>query len=104
MLSYGVKLIAYLADEYGFPVLLTLDSDYVLSQPLETVADEHIVCESTQFGPRFRGTDFETLVYHDRGWMQTTLAYWERVLQARHPEYEFGQANANTEVSPVGTY
>ncbi|CQR50905.1 hypothetical protein BN996_02390 [Haloferax massiliensis] len=42
-----------------------------------------LYCEQTQFGPRFRGTDFETLVYPDATGMQTTLAFWRTVLAHR---------------------
>ncbi len=49
-------------------------------------ARETLTCQATKFGPRFtdeKGGD-ETLVYHlGDGWMQTTLAFWQEILQHR---------------------
>jgi hypothetical protein len=68
----------------GVPVLLTLRAEDQLSAAVARVVDERIEHESTRFGPRFAGEGFETLVYPRRdGTVQTTLAFWARVLERR---------------------
>ncbi|MFC7157709.1 hypothetical protein ACFQPA_19975 [Halomarina halobia] len=84
MLLKTLARLAGLAREYDVPVLVTRQQADELSAPITSAAVETIHCEQTQFGPRFTADGFETLVYPDRGYLQTTLAFWERVLQTRH--------------------
>jgi hypothetical protein len=53
-------------------------------------------------GPRFEGDEFETLVYElDGDWVQTTIAFWQEVLQAREPIHD--TATISGEVFASGT-
>lgn len=76
--------VGTLADRADAPVLLTVQGEDALTAPLLDVIDDRLQCERTRFGPRFVGPGFETLVYRAGGAVQTTLAFWERVLAARH--------------------
>jgi hypothetical protein len=59
--------------------------------------------QTNQVGPRFAGDEFETLVYPlDGGLVQTTLAFWKRVLVERHPS--LADAPATSEVTASGPY
>lgn len=79
--------VARASRDHDFPVLLTRCRSDEFSQPLETAAESIIEYEESKMGPRFVSEDFETLVYPRRGGFQTTLAYWQRILAARHPEH-----------------
>jgi hypothetical protein len=80
----ALATVARLATEHDVPVVLTRSTRDSFTDPLAAAAKETIRCEQTQFGPRFVGEDFETLVYPlDDGTVQTTLAFWRRVLDAR---------------------
>lgn len=80
----GLAVVAGIGRRNDIPVLLTRTEDDDLSAPLEAAANEIIQCESTRYGPRFVGEDFETLVYPESdGWVQTTLAFWKRILASR---------------------
>lgn len=75
------------ARDYEIPMLMTRRAVDEFSRPLLNAAADVISYEDTKMGPRFTGEDFETLVYPRNGGFQTTLAYWQRILEARHPEY-----------------
>jgi hypothetical protein len=80
----ALATLAGLADRHDVPVLVTRSRRDSFSKPLETAATETLRCEHTQFGPRFVSDEFETLVYPmEDGTLQTTLAFWRRVLDAR---------------------
>lgn len=66
------------------PVVLTLNRLTGLGELARSYVDESIACRVTEMGPRFVSSDFETLVYRNPGYVQTTLALWRRVL---HREY-----------------
>ncbi len=100
MLSEGVALVKDLHERSEMPVLMTQTANDGFSQPVRNVADEVIHCELTRQGLRFTGEGFETLVYSGNGFVQTTFAYWKRILSARHPEVT---ASAQPEVAAVGT-
>lgn len=100
MLAEGVALVEDLCQQREIPVLLTRAAADGFSQPLRGVADGVIECELTSQGPRFVGEGFETLVYPGNGFMQTTFAYWNRVLSQRHPEVI--QPTTQPEVTAVG--
>lgn len=103
MLTEGISLVADLVDECEISALLTRARRDDLSAPLSRLADEVVEYELTRFGPRFVGDEFETLVYPvGDGIVQTTLAFWERVLQERHPS--LANADSTPEVSVRGSY
>ena len=98
------RLAGY-AREYDLPVLVTRTATDRLGAPVAASARETIAVERTRFGPRFTASDFETLVYPGPGnrHLQTTLAFWERVLEARQPLYEAAPAAPATPAAPEVT-
>ena len=103
MLSTAAERIDGIADQFEIPVLLTLQTDDTLAAPIHEIADQTIRCEQTQFGPRFAGEEYETLVYPlENGLVQTTLAYWRRILANRHPAMV--DADVSPEVNANGAY
>lgn len=94
------RLAGY-ARAYDVPVLLTRTGTDRLGRVVTNLAQETIAVERTRFGPRFVADGFETLVYPaERGLVQTTLAFWARVLEARRPCYPTG-ALAATPAAPT---
>lgn len=86
LFAAACSLVADLAATAELPVVLTRTAADDFTAALADRADDIVQCELTTFGPRFAGADFETLVYPlGDGTFQTTLAYWQRVLTARHP-------------------
>ena len=84
MLRTTVDRIAALRREHDLPVVTTCRQRDDLTAPVAERVETTLRCESTRFGPRFVGEDFETLVYDaGGGYVQTTLAFWRRVLEAR---------------------
>ncbi|ELY73429.1 hypothetical protein C487_17355, partial [Natrinema pallidum DSM 3751] len=82
----AVAKLAGVARRNDVPVVLTRTRDDEFSAPIATAADAVIEVTDTQYGPRFTSDEFETLVYPvGNGMVQTTLAFWERVLEARQP-------------------
>jgi len=82
----AIASIARIARIHDTPVLVTRCREDAFSKPLSRAAKTHLQCEKTAFGPRFEDAagDTETLVYHtDDGLLQTTLAYWQEVLEHR---------------------
>ncbi|WP_227379890.1 hypothetical protein [Haladaptatus halobius] len=103
MLSSVAQRAQALAERFEIPVLLTLQTDDTLTAPIRDIADQTIRCEQTQFGPRFAGEEYETLVYPlENGMVQTTLAYWKRILANRHPAIV--DADVSPEVSANGAH
>ncbi|MFB6085282.1 MAG: hypothetical protein ABEJ84_00520 [Halodesulfurarchaeum sp.] len=102
LLLQTLSRLARYAREEGLPVLATRTDADAFSAPVERLATDVIEVERTAFGPRFRGADFETLVYPEGGsTVQTTLAYWARILGARRPLHERGATQRSTaRVSP----
>ncbi|WP_266083019.1 P-loop NTPase family protein [Haladaptatus caseinilyticus] len=103
MLSTASDRIEPLAERFEILVLLTLQTDDTLTALIHNIADQMIRCEQTQFGPRFAGDEHKTLVYPlENGLVQTTLAYWKRILANRHPAVV--DADVSSEVSVNGAY
>jgi len=101
MLVRSLAPLARIAREYEIPVLCTRTRDDEFSEPVEAATSSTLVTEETPMGPRFVGEEFETLVYPlEDGWVQTTLAFWRRVLEARKPIHE--SAAWSTEVYACG--
>jgi len=100
----ALATIATVATDYDVPVLVTRSCQDSFTEPLAAAADETIRCEQTKFGPRFVGDDFETLVYPlEDGTVQTTIAFWRRVLEARVTASET-TATPTPEVATRGAY
>lgn len=106
MLVRVLAMLSRLARDHDLPVVLTRTRVDTLSEPVATAADAIIECEQTRMGPRFHSDEFETLVYPlGNGQHQTTLAFWERILEARQPVYDAAQVGPKSpEVPADGTY
>jgi hypothetical protein len=78
-----LTMVRALATDFDVPVLMTRTRDDEFTEPVAAVAENVVRCEQTQFGPRFVGADFETLVYPDDHGFQTTLSWWRRVVAER---------------------
>lgn len=104
LLVRALATVAGIATRRDIPVLLTKTGADELATPLENAADEIITCEQTKFGPRFSSGEFETVVYPvEDGYVQTTLAFWKRILDARQPLYETA-STPTPEVTSNGAY
>lgn len=100
LLASAADQIRILTSQYEIPILLTRHQDGPLPERLKALVESRIHYETTRFGPRFVGEDFETLVYDvGEGLIQTTLTFWEQVLAARHETQEM----ATEEVLARGT-
>jgi hypothetical protein len=102
MLLTGLASLARVGRWVDIPVLLTCREADEFSAPVSNAVDRTIRCEATRVGPKFSTDDAEptdTLVYpvEEHGLIQTTLAFWKRVLTARHP-----QAGTTSEVTAHG--
>lgn len=123
MLTRGLESLSALAADHDVPVLLSRSDaggpddggpddgspdDGGLGDVVAAHSDAVLECTRTQFGPRFAGADFETLVYECRGGVQTTLAFWQRALERRHAAVTDAAAataaDGREEVVPVGTH
>ena len=92
LLRTAVETLTNRCREYDIPLVVTCHRRDALSAPVAGHVDETIRCETTQFGPRFVGECFETLVYPvENGFVQTTLAFWEHVLDQRATVMSPGQ-------------
>lgn len=86
MLVRALASVNRVAADYDVPVLTTQHTDDNFAGPVDAAADDRIEFRDTPLGPRFVGEDFETLVYPlGNGWVQTTLAFWKDILEARQP-------------------
>lgn len=86
LLTRAVAVSTAIARDIEIPVLTTRARTDGFSSPIEQAATT-IELEQTRFGPQFEcpALDFETVVYPETaGVVQTTLAFWQRVLTARH--------------------
>ena len=84
LLRTAVETLTNRCREYDIPLVVTCHRRDALSAPVARHVDETIRCETTRFGPRFIGDGFETLVYPlGDDVVQTTLTFWEHVLERR---------------------
>jgi len=94
-----LRVLAHLARvsrRYNIPVLVTRTGTGDFGEVVAELAADTLTYRETRAGPRFEGSDHETLVYDvGDGWVQTTLAYWQQVLESRQPLY----ADADSDVS-----
>jgi hypothetical protein len=95
-----VRVLAQLARvprQYNIPVLVTRHGDDELAAAVEELASTTLTYRETRCGPRFEGSSHETFVYDvGDGWVQTTLAYWNQVLESRRPLYASADADITT--------
>jgi hypothetical protein len=104
MLLAALADIARLAREVEVPVLLTRHIADDFSQPVTELAGRSIEYRETAFGPQFVGDDWETQIYPlDDGYVQTTLAFWERVLAERAVMHDVSDS-PTTEVMARGAH
>ncbi len=104
MLVRAIAALARVARVHDVPVVVTRVRDDDFSAPLANAATTHLRCRETAFGPRFEDADdgAETLVYRlDDGWLQTTLAYWQTVLEHRARMHEDATASRPASASNV---
>jgi hypothetical protein len=101
MLEHALGSLQDIASTTDTPVLVSSRGAGDLGSIVEAESDSKLECIQTEFGPRFSGEEFETLVFECNGGVQTTLAFWRRVLEQRHPVQATGES---TEVVSVGTY
>ena len=85
MLAHALDQLRDVAAAHDLPVLLSWREGSPLSDCVAGVCDRTLEYVRTAFGPRFCGDEFETLVFDcTGGGVQTTLAFWRRVLARRH--------------------
>ncbi|WP_246986976.1 hypothetical protein [Halorientalis marina] len=85
LLLRSLARLTRLARDHAVPVVVTRRRADDFAAPVERASERVIECERTRFGLRFRTEAFETLVYpQGDGTVQTTLAFWQSVLAARH--------------------
>ncbi len=102
MLVRVLARLAAVAREHDVPVLCTRSQADQFSEPIEAAAASTVTVRDTPMGPRFEGEAFETLVYElEDDWVQTTIAFWQEVLQAREPIHD--TATISGEVFASGT-
>ena len=105
MLEDGLDRLSRIVDEWGVPVLITRCATDSLTAPLADVVTELLHCELTKFGPRFSGEEFETVVFPvGDGLVQTTIAYWHRVLAQRHPAHLDAHTTSGIQEATHGAY
>lgn len=100
MLKHGLQILQNIAVENDLPVLVTRCTERGIGDCIEDYCTTEIECIETPFGPRFTGEDFETLVFECTNGVQTTFAFWRRVLAQRHTALT---PTGATEVSSIGT-
>lgn len=101
MLRDAMATLQELAATHDVPVLVSRATAGELGACVLEYVDTELECITTSFGPRFVGDDFDTLVFECNGGVQTTFAFWRRVLEHRHSMQASGVPQ---EVSPVGTH
>jgi hypothetical protein len=101
MLTHALDILSDLAPANDIPVLLSRHSNQGLGTEVEPYCDEVLECTNTRFGPRFEGEEFETLLFDCNNGVQTTLAFWRRVIEQRHPTIA---PNGAAEVTRIGSH
>jgi hypothetical protein len=85
MLAGALDDLAALSDRADLPVLLSRHAASGVGSVVDRYVDRRLDCTLTAFGPRFSGDELETLLFDcPDGTVQTTLAFWRRVLRERH--------------------
>lgn len=95
MLTDGLAKLQDMAAETELPVVLTRHDSDGVGRHVPDYASDQLACDLTDLGPRFSGQNFETVVFRGNGYVQTTFAFWRRVLERRHrPSTEQSQVIA----------
>lgn len=84
MLDDALARLAAVAATCDAPVLLGVSAgvDERLAERVRDCVDRELACERTPHGLRFEGPDYETLVYREADYWQTTIPYWVELLGA----------------------
>lgn len=101
MIRSTLARLQRLGVNHDLPVLVTRETATDIAEIVGDQSDHRLACHGTRFGPRFVGENFETLVFEQRQGLQTTLAFWQRVLERRQA---LANANDATEVIRRGAH
>lgn len=109
LLTRALAKIGHAARSHSVTVLMTVTQQDAFTDPVDEFSTKQLSVETTPLGPRFTSTEFDTLVYHDNeGWMQTTLQYWQQLLEARkslhtvpHDIHATNQTNNDSQASDL---
>lgn len=105
MLAGALDRLETVATRHDVPVLVSRTGAGGLGERVAARCDRTLECVHTEFGPRFSGEAFETLVFECPGGVQTTLAFWRRVLERRHAAAADAAGAADSrEVAQVGSH
>lgn len=78
-----LTILRELATSYDLPILITAaDTTPALAALVEEYVDQEIDCQETDLGLQFTTPDFQTELYWDAGYWQTTIPYWVDLLGA----------------------
>jgi hypothetical protein len=104
-LERAADRLAGVAETADCPVVVSAVDPDGPAAPVRAAADRELRYEATRFGPRFVGENFETLAYRTGGYdaggaVQTTLAFWARLLERRREA--LGGAGAGSVADPAG--
>lgn len=78
----ALRTLDALARSVEVPVIVTAAGDDSLAEAVGASATQIIRCERTRCGLRMTSGEYETLVYREPGWWQTTVPYWVDLLGA----------------------
>lgn len=101
MLECALEILEVLCAKYEIPILVSRDGSADSEELVERYCDSELTYIPTEFGPRFSGEEYETLVFKCEGGVQTTFAFWRRILETRHSAQ---LAQEPQEVTHVGSY
>lgn len=104
MLERVLARLGDLATARDLPVLVTRHGPSGVGDVVAERADARLECTLTRFGPRFSGDAFETLLFDcGNGAVQTTLAFWRRLLRRRHAAGTAEPPTATADSRPTPT-
>jgi len=86
MLDAVLAALSEVADVYDIPILVTDADNDDLTDVVSSEVEASYECEQTKMGHRFVGEDFETTVYWEDGYWQTTIPYWVDLLGVAEQE------------------
>ncbi len=77
----SLTILSALAESYDIPVVITAaDHTPALADRVAAAVDHEITCEETPLGLKYATEEFETELYWDEGYWQTTIPYWVDLL------------------------
>lgn len=80
LLTASLRTLSALADALKIPVLVTAPPHERPS--LESLVDHELQCDATRHGYAFTGETFQTTVFYEHSWYQTTIPYWVEMFGA----------------------